>query len=236
MPFLVEALSRPGLSADDRRLLVRNMGRLDRSAVPPLVAALDSPDPALAADAATVLGMIGDKAAVPFLTFAAASAGSPPPLRNAAQAAIARLTGRPFSAQPRTPVQVLDRRGLELSSPPGRVSRRSRRRLDLGQRTQGSGPSARCRAPRPKRSSACDWHARPCGWTPRTVDAQVAQISLALEKAIERVGFTAFPAKDPATFAAATASGPSILGEVLKTAIADGKTDLAAAAATALAR
>ena len=69
---------------------------------------------------------------------------------------------------------------------------------------------------------------------PTNRDAQVAQISLALEKAIERVGYTEFPAKDQATFAAATASGPSILGEVLKTAIADGKTDLAAAAATAL--
>ena len=119
MPFLVDALSRPDLSADDRKLLVDNMGRLDRSAVPPLVAALDSPDPALAADAATALGKIGDKAAVPFLTFAAASAGSPPALRNAAQAAIARLTRQPFSAQPRNPRPGADRRGLELPSPPG---------------------------------------------------------------------------------------------------------------------
>ena len=71
---------------------------------------------------------------------------------------------------------------------------------------------------------------------PNDREAQVAQLSLALEKAVERVGFTSFPAQDQATFAAATASGPSILGEVLKTAIADGKTDLAAVAATALAQ
>ena len=69
---------------------------------------------------------------------------------------------------------------------------------------------------------------------PDNREAQVVQISLALEKAIERVGFSSFPAKDPATFAAAKASGPSILSEVLKTAVADGKTDLAATAATAL--
>ena len=43
-----------------------------------------------------------------------------------------------------------------------------------------------------------------------------------------------FPANDPETFTAAKAAGPSILSEVLKTAIADGKTDLAGAAATAL--
>ncbi len=50
------------------------------------------------------------------------------------------------------------------------------------------------------------------------------------------MGFEAFPAKDQATFGAATATGASVLGDVLKTAIADGKTDLAAAAAMALGR
>ena len=107
IPFLVEALARPDLSADDRRLIVRNMGRLDRSVIPALAAVLDSPDPVLAADAATALGMIGDKEAIPFLTFPAASPEAPPAVRAAAQAAIARLTGQPFSAQPRKPAQVL---------------------------------------------------------------------------------------------------------------------------------
>jgi hypothetical protein len=59
-------------------------------------------------------------------------------------------------------------------------------------------------------------------------------VSLALEKAIERIGFSAFPAGDQATFAMAAAAGPRVLSEVLHEAIADGKTDLAAAAATAL--
>jgi hypothetical protein len=61
IPYLVEALAQPDLSAADRRLIVRNMGRLDRSVIPPLAAVLESPDPALAADAATVLGLIGAK-------------------------------------------------------------------------------------------------------------------------------------------------------------------------------
>ena len=77
MPSLIEALRRPGLSREEHDLLVRNMGRLEPSAVPPLAAALESPDPAIAADAATALGSIGDPAAVPFLTFpAAAPAGA----------------------------------------------------------------------------------------------------------------------------------------------------------------
>ena len=107
IPFLIEALARPDLSGDDRNLIVSNMGRLDRSVIPPLSAVLDSPDPALAADAATVLGMIGIKEAVPFLTFPAASLEAPPAVRSAAQAAIARLTGQPFAAQPRKPAQAL---------------------------------------------------------------------------------------------------------------------------------
>ena len=66
---------------------------------------------------------------------------------------------------------------------------------------------------------------------PNHQGAQVCALSLVLEKAIERVGFISFPAMDQPTFAGAIASGPFILSEVLKTAIADGKTDLAAAAA-----
>ena len=69
---------------------------------------------------------------------------------------------------------------------------------------------------------------------PANREAQIAQISLTLDKAIERVGLSSFPTKDPANFDLAKASGPLILSEILKTAVADGKTELAAVAATAL--
>jgi HEAT repeat protein len=233
VPFLVDALSRPDLPADERKRLVDNMGRLDRSAVPPLIATLDSPDPTLAATAATLLGKIGDKAVVPFLTFAAASAGSPPPLRNAAQAAIAQLTGQPFSSQPRNPVQALTAAAWNYH--------RHQVEFPDDRTTVWSWDKER-KTPAPKEVSRSEAEAiaglrlarEALRLDPTNRDAQVVQISLALEKGIERVGYAEFPAKDPATFAAATASGPSILGVVLKTAIADRKTDLAAAAAKAL--
>ena len=115
MPFLVEALQRPEITPEERALLARNMGRLDRTAcrrswrfaVPPLLAVLDSSDPRLAADAATALGSIGDSRAVPFLTYPASAVTFPAAVREAAQAAIGRLTGRPFVAQPHSPAQVL---------------------------------------------------------------------------------------------------------------------------------
>ena len=73
VPFLIDALAQPGLSESDRKIIVQSLGALDRSAIPPLAAVLDSTDPSLAVDAATALGMIGDRAAVPFLTYAAAA-------------------------------------------------------------------------------------------------------------------------------------------------------------------
>ena len=167
IPFLVEALNQPGLSADDRRLIVKNMGRLDRSVIPALAAVLDSADPALAADAAKVLGMIGDKDAIPFLTFPAASSEVAPAVRATAQEAIARLTGQPFLAQPRTPTQVLSdaawryhRHLVEFVEDPVEVwtwDNAAKRQLH-----------SRCRAPKPRHYWAFDWPNRRCDWTPPT--------------------------------------------------------------------
>jgi len=235
VPFLVDALSHPGLSAEDRRLMLHNIGRLDRSVVPPLIAVLDSPDPVVVADAARVLGMIGDKQAIPHLTFLAASATVPPAVRTAAQAAIADLTGRPSAVQPRTSVQVLTaaawsyhRHQVELTGDPVVIWVWDKgRKAPLPREVPRTQAEATIGLRLVKEALRLD---------PNDRDAQVAQLSLALEKAVERVGFTSFPAQDQATFTAATANGPFILGEVLKTAIADGKTDLAAAAAMALAQ
>ncbi len=99
VPYLVQALDQANIPAGDRALLAYNMGRLDRSAVPPLIAVLDSADSRLVADAAHALGMIGDVRAVPPLTAVAASA----PARDAARRAIEHLTGRSFESQSRSP-------------------------------------------------------------------------------------------------------------------------------------
>jgi hypothetical protein len=64
--------------------------------------------------------------------------------------------------------------------------------------------------------------------------AQLVRLSLTIEKAIEKVGFTSFLSQDQATLAAAKAAGASRLREVLKIAIADRKYDLGAVAAKAL--
>jgi len=56
------------------------------------------------------------------------------------------------------------------------------------------------------------------------VPAQVAFVSLALEKAVEGVGPAAFPANDPSgAFALALSTGPEVLGQVVRRALADGR-------------
>ena len=233
IPFLVKVLARPELSADDRRLIVRNMGRLDRSVIPALAAVLDSPDPLLVADATTVLGMIGDKEAIPFLTFPAAFSEAPPPVRATAQEAIVRLTGQLFLAQSRNPPQVLTdaawhyhRHQSEFVDSPVVIWV-----WDNDRKV----PAAR-QVPRADAEGILGLRLvqQALRLDPNNHEAQVAQISLTLDKAIKRVGLSAFPTKDPASFDLAKASGPIILSEVLKTAVADGKTELAAMAATAL--
>jgi HEAT repeat protein len=233
IPFLVEALGRPNLSDHDRQLIVQNMGRLDRSVIPALSAVLDSPDPTLVADAARALGMIGDKEAVPFLTFPAASAESSPVVRSASQEAVSRLTGQSFFARPRTPTQVLTDAAWryhrhQVEFPDDVVSVwawDNDRKTPVAQQVPRTEAEAILGLRLAKQALQLD---------PSNREARVAQISLTLDKAIERVGFTSFPGSDPASFGKAKAGGPLILSEVLKTAITDGKPDLAAAAATAL--
>ena len=184
IPFLIEALERPDLSADDRRLIVRNIGRLDRSVIPPLAAVLDSSDPILAADAATALGMIGDKEAIPFLTFSAAFREAPPVVSTAAKASIAHLSGQPFLAQPRQPVQVLTdaawryhRHQFELTEDPVTIwAWDNNRKAPAGRQVSRNEAEGILGLRLAQQALRLD---------PDNHEAQVAQVSLALEKAIE---------------------------------------------------
>ena len=234
VPALVRALGSAGLSADDRASIIRNMGRLDRSAVPALIAALDSKDPRLAANVADVLGRIGDPRAIPHLTFPAAHGEPRSPVRAASRRAIASLTGRPFEAQPRSPVRVLIDEARKyhvhaVNFPGDSV-------------LIWAWDEAR-NAPAPRQVSRSEAEAffglrlarEALQLDPTSRAAQALSVSLALDKAVERVGFAAFPTSDPSNaLATATAAGPDVLSDVLEQAVADGKTDHAAVAATAL--
>lgn len=234
VPYLVQALDRANIPAEDRALIAYNMGRLDRSAVPPLIAVLESSDGRLAADAANALGMIGDVRAVPSLTPLAATSDTGAPARAAARRAIARLTGRSFESQPRSPVRVLTDE-----------ARKYHRHAFLfpGDSALIWEWDADQKIPVPRQVSRSDAEAyfgqrlarEALKLDPADGPAQIVLVSQALEKAVENAGFKAVTTNDPTgAFALALAAGPNVLGQVLQTAITDGKPDLAAVAATAL--
>jgi hypothetical protein len=233
IPFLASALTQRGLSDSARRLLVRNMGRLDRTVVQPVAALLDSSDATLAGDAAEALGMIGDQQAIPYLTFPAAFRETAPTLQAIAQAAIAHLTSRSFSSQAKIPTRVLTdaawryhRHQVEFPGDPVAIWEWNQDRKALT-----SHPVSRSEA---ELILGLQLAQRALQLDPTNHDAKVAELSLILDKSIERVGFNEFPANDETSWKTAKASGAPILAKVLQTAIADGKMDLASVTATAL--
>lgn len=234
VPALIQALERPGLGVEERSLMVHNMGRLDRSAAPPLIASLDSESSKLIVDVSEVLGQIGDRRALPGLMYLAARNRPETQVGQAVRRAIRRITGESYESQPTSTVRLLTNEarayqlhGVRFPSDPLLIWEWDR---------AGNVPAPRAVTQSEAEATLGNRLAREAlELDPTYMPAQVVLISLALEKAIEQVGFTAFPAKDPSgAYAAALAAGPIVLGNVLSTAIADRKFDLAAVAASAL--
>jgi HEAT repeat protein len=234
VPAILQELQKPSIGPETQALILRNLGRLDRSAVPPLIATLDAPKPQLAAQAADALGRIGDLRALPALTALAATSDTQSPQGIAARQAIERLTRRPFASQPKSPVPYLTDEARRYHTHAIRFPGDSVSLWVWDEPTQS--PVAQTVS----RSDAESYFGLKLARAALAADpkdraAQAVFLSLALEKAIERTGFDKFPAGDSSnTFDSAVAAGPAVLGDVLRTAIADGKDDLAAAAATAL--
>jgi CheY-like chemotaxis protein len=233
IPALVEALQHPGIAAKDQALLVRNMGRLEGSAVPALLAVLDSGDPRLQTGAASALGNIGDPRAIPFLTYPASAIEFTPEVREAAQSAIAQLSGKPFVAQTRTPAQVLTDTAWEyylhqIEFPGDKVA------------VWGWDKDRKTVAPRTlKRGEAEEYFGQRLAdealrLQPTDLNAQTAALSLALRKTTEKTSPSDIPAGDKAAFDKAFAAGPGVMTAVLKKAIADRDDNLAAMASNIL--
>lgn len=231
VPALIRALDRPGIKAEDHALLLDGMGRLDRSATPALLAVLDAAPnkPGLASEVAEVLGRIGDPRATPALTALAVKPGN-----EVARRAIERITGKPFDAQPKLPARLLADEARRYHTHaikfPGDAVMLwvwDGEQQTPAPKTLAKGDAETLLGMQLARASL--------EIDPADRAAQTTLLGLSLEQGIGRAGFGKYPSKDPAnTFAAALAAGPTVLGEVLRNAIADGKTDLAAVAATAL--
>ncbi len=233
VPAIVAEMKKYRTASPERERLAYNAARLDGASVPAWIAVLDGPDPSLTADAARILGALGDRRAVPFLTFPAASPDSPLEVKTAAAIAIEKLTGKPFANQPRSPVNTLDdaaeafaRHQYEMPS----------ERVLLWQWDEARG------LPAPVLARQVDvegiFGGKLAGQAllldPENRRAKVVQLGFLLERAVDKVGFANFPAQDQATYAEALAAGPEVLADLLRGAIATDRTNLAAVTAEAL--
>jgi len=232
VPILVQVMRQPNLPLEERAQIVGNMGRLNHTAVPALLCVLDSPDTMLAADAAEALGRIGDQRAVPYLTYYAAP-GARSPIGDAARRAIARLTGRPFEAQPRAPARVLTDEAKKYET---HAVNFPSDQVELWVWDDGPVPRTVSRS-EAESLLGLRFAREALALDPADTDAQVIFVGVALEKAAEQEGPESLPAKDPTgAYSSALAAGPAVLGEVLRRAIASGHSELAIVAAGALGR
>ncbi|MEO6809034.1 MAG: HEAT repeat domain-containing protein [Isosphaeraceae bacterium] len=216
VPPIVRVLGRPDLSPEARALIVANLGRLERSAVPPLLAALDAPNPTLVADAAEALGRLNDPRAVPFLIDPAVRSDSPEPVRKAARRALTRLNAQP-GLQPKAAALALAREGrryleAQVPFPDGPFELWT---------WQGDAPAPQ----RATRSQAEQLFGR-----------RFARQALALdpENNEARVVLAGFDLLDPAARGRLANADSAVLAAVLRAAIARGDDVLGAAAAEAL--
>ena len=233
VPAILGALKSADLKPEDRALIIRNLGKLDRSAIPALIPVLEAKDAALAADIARSLGRIGDPDAVPWLTIAAALKESPAALRSAAAESIERITRLPLGSQPKPPAMLLidEARRYQTKSVrfPGETvtvwSWNADDQNVVSQAVSQSEAEAILGGGLAKAAVALN---------PDSDYAKSILLGLNLEKAIERAGFGGFSENDPANaYQDAIKSGPVLVGLVLKQAITDRKTDLATYAAKA---
>ena len=217
VPAVVKVLGRPGLDAADRRAIIGGLGELDTSALAPLVASLGVAEPTVVEAVAIALGRIGDPRATPFLTIPAAGPASP--ARDAARAAIARISGVPFANQPRPPAQALAAaaRSAFLAIPRDRDEPAVAWELDPAKEA----PAPRASTRGEVTSDAGLLFAR----------AAVALAPTDLEARATLFGLVAD--RDPASAPSKEAS-PVVLAEAARRGVADGRPGVAVAAVEAL--
>jgi hypothetical protein len=233
VPYLAKALDKNSYTVQERGKIARAMGELDRSAVPALIGLLQSPKPNLAAAAADALASIGDLRAIPSLTINAALPGIEPTAQAAARRAITKLTGKTYDAQPKSPVRLLIDEAWsyhrhERKFPGPKVE------VWIDDPDSGLIPEV-LSVGDAEAVLGLDFARGAIEIDPSNREAHVVFVSLAIEKAIDRVGAPNFPTKDPTgVYPIALAAGADVMGDVLRAAIADDHMELAAASATIL--
>ncbi len=192
--------------------------------MPAIIGMLDSKNLGLAEAAASALGSIGDFRALPSLLIPASVPGVDPSVQSAARAAVAKLSGRPFGSQVKTPLETLTNEAWSYHRGertfPGE-------QVELWSWKEGRGlESEVAPAAKAQESLGLKFARAALELSPKDRSAQIVYVSLLLEQSLAS-GRETPPAE-------ALSASPSVLADVLSAAIADQKSQFGAAAASLL--
>ena len=230
VPHLLAALTDPSLS-EHRATIVLSMQRLDSSAVPPLVAALAGDDHALLGDMITILSVLGDRDTVPHLRFLAETPEMPATLQSLARGAVEKILNKKYSDLPSAP-EALAAQAARFYEHRVDVRPSSTGVVRLWRWTPREGvKSADVSVSYAEEYFGLGLCRQALALDPNYEPAQLVLLSLAMEKAAERVGIDQSLPEGPGGAAAeALAAGPELLSKVLVRALDDGHPAVAVSA------
>jgi HEAT repeat protein len=236
VPFLLATLRDPAM-AEHHSTILQAMHQLTATALPPLVAALESEDPDVMRQVIHVLGVIGNRDTVPSLRFIAESADMPAPIQLAAREAVSRIIGKRYADLPAANDELVaqarayyEHRVEFRETSPGvvRLWRWVPREGLKGEEVPLSNAEESLGLAHCRQALALD---------PNFEPAQVALLSLALDKAFERAGVDQPLPEGPGRIAAESlAAGPELLTKVLVQALDEGRPAVAIGALKSLAQ
>jgi len=233
VPFMVNVL-RDGSQKANHKAVVNAFLQMDQSIVPPLLAALDSPDVFVRTTVLSVLLQRGDKAVTPYLWYLYGQPGLSPETKQLVLEGLSRFSGIPKDKIAGDPKVMLTREAEryyhhQVSFVGGdnqTIWRWNDQDGVVGQ------PANRNQM---EEYYGIYWAKKALELDPSYRPAQVVLLSIALEKSFERGGIDQPLAKSsPELAGVLAASGSSLLEAVLDRALAEGRTATALGAIQAL--
>ncbi len=236
VPYLLAALRDP-VMAEHRSTILTAMQRLDRSAEPPLVAALATDDHSQLTDVIQVLTVLGDIDTVQHLRFIAESPAIPQAIQSLARTAVQRITRAKYSDLPAA-TDALTAQARRYYEHQAELNATSTGIVRLWRWDPREGAKSKEVSVSYAEEFFGLGHCRQAlALDPNYEPAQLMLISLALEKASQRVGIDQQLPDNPGGAAVeALAAGPELLSKVLVMALDQGHPAVALRSLQALAR
>lgn len=242
VPRILRHLNTPADPAE-RDALVNLLIQMGRPVIPPLLGALESPNPDLRAAAITVLGWLGDQEIVPYLFYPAFDDHQPPGVTVTARRALARILFGNENAVHRVTEYGAAAELLKIAQEFNRGERKLTTEPDgsviVWRWIPELGTVQACVMTEPAAAvfRGLQFAQQALALTPDHVEAQTLVLGLALAAEVQAAGWDKPLPTGPGTaYDTALLAGAETVTRVLRDALADGRADTAVAALRVLAQ